>query len=95
MSFTVRVQPGGQVFTVDDGESVLDAALRHGLAFPYGCRDGVCGSCRCKVLAGTVTYPGGPPPALAEDDPACGMALMCQARPATDLIVKVHEVSAG
>lgn len=94
MSFTVSVQPGGQVFTVDDGESVLDAAMRHGLAFPYGCRNGVCGSCRCRVVAGSISYPDGPPPALAADDTARGMALMCQARPQSDITVEVHEVSA-
>ena len=38
---------------------MLDAALRQGIAFPYGCRNGVCGSCKGHILEGEYEYPGG------------------------------------
>lgn len=60
---------------------VLDAVLRHRPEVPYSCRDGVCGSCRAKVLAGEVAL--GPQHALDADDLAGGYTLACRARPRT------------
>lgn len=94
MSFTVRIEPSGHEFTVEEGESVLDAALRQGFAFPYGCRNGACGSCKGKVLAGEVEYLT-PPPALHEDDPENDIAVFCQARPRSDLQIEVREIGAA
>ncbi|BAU48700.1 ferredoxin [Sulfurifustis variabilis] len=50
----VRVQPSGHEFFVEGNESILAAALRTGLALPYGCTDGSCGRCRARVVAGDV-----------------------------------------
>lgn len=61
---------------------VLDAVLRHRPEVPYSCRDGVCGSCRAKVLSGEVAL--GPQHALDADDLAGGYTLACRARPRTD-----------
>ncbi|MGB5540331.1 MAG: 2Fe-2S iron-sulfur cluster-binding protein, partial [Gammaproteobacteria bacterium] len=44
MTHRVTIQSSGHSFTVDDSESVLDAALRQGVILPYGCRNGACGS---------------------------------------------------
>lgn len=95
MSFKVRIEPSGHEFEVDAGESVLEAALRQGFAFPYGCRNGACGSCKGKVLDGEVDYPGGPPPALTEVDTEYGIAVFCQALPRTDLRIEVREIGAA
>ncbi len=94
MSFTVQIEPSGHSFTVEEGESVLDAALRQGFAFPYGCRNGACGSCKGKVLAGEVEYLT-PPPALHDEDPERGIAVFCQARPRGDLRIEVREIGAA
>src|SRR5690606_25574438 len=56
MSFTVTIRPSGHRFTVDEDDTVLAAALREGLNLPYGCRNGACGSCKGKLLAGRVDY---------------------------------------
>ena len=56
MSYTVHIKPSGHSLTVEKGESVLDAALRQGYAFPYGCRNGGCGACMGKLLSGDVDY---------------------------------------
>ena len=55
MSFNVTVQPSGRTFSVDQDEAVLTAAIRQGIGLPYGCKDGACGSCKCKLLEGSVT----------------------------------------
>jgi len=92
MSFTVHIKPSGHRFDVDSGESVLDAALRHGYAFPYGCRGGACGACIGKLLDGSVDYGTELPPALSEEDVERGLALFCQACPSSDLTVEVKEI---
>ena len=60
--------PSGHEFTVQAGESVLDAALRQGVTLPYGCRNGTCGSCKGKVVAGQVEYGDSPPVALSDEE---------------------------
>ncbi|HKJ08181.1 MAG TPA: CDP-6-deoxy-delta-3,4-glucoseen reductase [Gammaproteobacteria bacterium] len=96
MSHKVTIQPSNHEFPVETGESVLDAALRQGFAFPYGCRNGACGSCLGTLVAGEVEYPGQQrPPALKEGDLAAGRALFCQARPTSDLTIEVREIGAA
>ena len=94
MSFKVQVEPSGHEFPVEQGESVLDAALRHGLAFPYGCRNGFCGACKCKVVSGEVNYGDEEPGALTEQELAVGMALPCVAKAGSDLVLELKEVTA-
>ena len=95
MSYQVTVQPSGHTFSVDAGESVLDAALRQGIILPYGCRNGACGSCMGRVVDGRICYEDGNPPALGDDDAAAGKALFCQARADSDLTIQVREVDAA
>ena len=77
MSFTVTLAPGGRSFQVEKNESVLDAALREGIALPYGCRSGTCSSCRAKVLSGEIVYRDEPPKALRDGDAEAGWGI-CQ-----------------
>ena len=44
-----------QVFTVRAGQSLLDGAETAGLQPKFGCRRGICRTCQCKKLSGTVT----------------------------------------
>ncbi len=92
MSFKITVEPSGHVFSVNDGETILDAALRHGLSFPYGCRNGGCGACKGKVVAGEVSYPAGQPGCLSDTEEAIGQVVVCQARPLGDVVLEVHEI---
>ncbi len=54
--FTVTILPAGITFSVSPTETVLSAALRHGIAMPYRCQQGVCSSCVCRRQSGTVQY---------------------------------------
>ena len=76
----VTLQPSGHQFPIDAGETVLEAALRAGFILPYGCKDGACGSCKGKVLSGTVDYGNAQKKALTDEEKAQGKALFCQAR---------------
>jgi len=92
LSYRIHIEPSGHAFTAQADESVLDAALEHGLALPYGCRNGACRSCKGRVLEGEVHYPERDPPALTPFDTAQGFALLCMARAKTDLRVEVEEI---
>jgi ferredoxin-NADP reductase/DMSO/TMAO reductase YedYZ heme-binding membrane subunit len=70
--------------TVRGGEPVLDAALRAGLDLPYSCRDGVCGTCRAKLVCGQVLQDGAD---LTRAEIDAGYVLTCQARPQSEGVV--------
>jgi CDP-4-dehydro-6-deoxyglucose reductase len=55
-AFQISIQPSGRVFTAMAGEAMLAAGIRQGIGLPYGCKDGACGSCKCKKLSGTVAH---------------------------------------
>ncbi len=96
MPHYVTIKPGGHKFQVAETESVLDAALReHGSLLPYGCRNGTCGVCMAQVISGEVAYSDGNPPALGAQEQAEGKALLCRARPCSDLVIEVREVKVG
>ena len=92
MNAIITLLPSGERFEAQPGETVLEAALRHGFNLPHSCRGGSCLSCRARVVEGDVAYPDGAPPALSEDDRAGGYALLCQARTAGDLTVETRPV---
>lgn len=92
MGFQVSIQPSQQHFQADATESILEAALRQGLSLPYGCRDGVCGSCRGKVLSGQVEHGKAQPDVLSEAERAAGFALFCCARARSDLCIESREL---
>ena len=92
---TVTLQPSGHQFQVEEGEAVLAAALRQGFVLPYGCRNGACGSCKGKIVSGTVDYGVYQPKALTEEEKAQGKALFCQARPLSDLVLEARTIGAA
>ena len=94
MSYQVTIQPSGHQFTVNSDETILAAALREGVGLAYGCRNGVCGSCKGKLLAGTLDYGIYKETALRPDEKAEGKALFCRAKPLSDLTIEAKEVSA-
>jgi benzoate/toluate 1,2-dioxygenase reductase component len=70
-------------------ETIADASYRAGINIPLDCRDGACGTCKCRVEAGR--YYGGSyiEDALTEAEAADGLALACQMRPQTDLVLAI------
>jgi len=95
MSYQVTLQPSGHQFTVQDDETILEAALRENFALPYGCRNGACGACKGRILRGTVDHGVVQPGTLSDADKARGLALFCAARPLTDLTLEAKEITAA
>jgi CDP-4-dehydro-6-deoxyglucose reductase len=95
VSHQVTIQPSGHQFTVNDGETVLAAALREGIVIAYGCRHGVCGTCKGRLLEGSVDYGIYQEHAMSEAERRAGMALFCQAKPLADLQIQCREIGAA
>jgi CDP-4-dehydro-6-deoxyglucose reductase len=91
----VTLQPSGHEFLVEDGESILTAALRQNFVLPYGCRNGACGSCKGKVLEGQVDYGVYQKKALTDEEKAQGKALFCQAKPLGDVVIEARTIGAA
>ena len=91
MSFQVSIQPSRHSFQAEPDETILEAALRQGLSLPYGCRDGVCGSCRGKVLTGEFEHGKAQLEVLSDADRRAGFALFCCAQARSDLCIESRE----
>jgi CDP-4-dehydro-6-deoxyglucose reductase len=94
MAYQVTLQPSGHDFSVAGETTLLEAALDAGINLPYGCKNGACGACKGKVLAGQVDYGAAQDSALSDDERVAGMALFCCAKPLSDLTLEVREVNA-
>ena len=95
MAFQVTNQKTGHSFSVENTETVLDAAMRQSRAFSYSCRSGSCGSCKARLISGEVDpgdYAAG---ALSESAKAAGDILLCQAKPQSDIVIEANELPPG
>src|SRR3569833_1802119 len=95
MPYQVTVQPSGHQFTVNDDETILEAALREGFSLPYGCRNGACGACKGKVLSGQLDYGVHSANALKGEEKTQGRALFCRAKPLSDMVIEAKEIGAA
>jgi ferredoxin len=77
---------------VDAETILLDAALAAGFNLPYGCRNGACGSCKGRIVSGTVDYGKYQAAKLTDAEKAQGYALFCCATARSDLVLECREV---
>jgi len=68
-----------------DGVGVLEAALQVRSDLPFACRGGVCGTCRAKLVEGTVAMDVNY--ALEPEEMADGYVLTCQSHPTSERVV--------
>jgi propane monooxygenase reductase component len=88
-SYNVRLEPVGVEFEVEDGETVLDAAFRQGIALPHGCKEGQCSACKCVLLEGEVDLLKYSTFALNDSERESGHILMCRSQAYTDLEIEL------
>ncbi|QAY71387.1 1,2-phenylacetyl-CoA epoxidase subunit PaaE [Xylanimonas protaetiae] len=85
IDFTLDGQSARVETPVDAHESILDAALRVRPDTPFACAGGVCGTCRARVIEGSVQMKENY--ALEPDEIERGYVLTCQSRPTTPCVV--------
>ena len=93
MTFQISIQPSGRTFAVEPGEAMLSAGIRQGIGLPYGCKDGACGSCKCRKLEGTVVHGTHQSKALSDQEEAHGFVLTCCGFPHSDVVLESRQVT--
>ena len=91
--FPVTVQPSGRSFSVEAGETLLAAGIRHGVGLPYGCKEGACGSCKCRKLEGEVVHGPHQSKALSAEEEAAGLILTCSATALSPIVLESRQVT--
>lgn len=74
----VRIADSDETFEAEDGETLLAAAQRAGLPFPYSCQAGNCGSCKCELVDGEVFELDYSEYALTAAERATDLVLACR-----------------
>lgn len=77
MTSRVTLRPSGHSFLVEGRDSILQAGLKAGLALPYGCSNGSCGSCLARLVTGSIEKCGHHDFIVPEAQKAEGYFLMC------------------
>ncbi|RQR49976.1 hybrid-cluster NAD(P)-dependent oxidoreductase [Burkholderia sp. Bp9140] len=86
-TFTIKLSRSSKTFTMHATDTVLSAARKAGLAIPSSCSQGICGTCKTKVLDGTVDmrHNGG----IRDREVQKGFRLLCCSRPTSDLVLEL------
>jgi CDP-4-dehydro-6-deoxyglucose reductase len=91
----VKIIPSGHEFFVEGTDSILEAALRSGLALRYGCTSGTCGSCKARVVSGEVLKVRDHDYEIGDTEHNLGFILMCSYTAVTDLTLEAAEAHSG
>lgn len=88
MSYQLTIEPLGATIEVEEGQTLLDAALRQGIYIPHACGHGLCGTCKVQVSDGEVDHGHANPFALMEFERDAGKTLACCATLQSDVCIE-------
>jgi len=77
MSYQLTLEPLGATIEVEEGQTILDAALRQGIYIPHACGHGLCGTCKVTIESGDVDHGAANPFALMDFERDDGKTLAC------------------
>jgi Na+-transporting NADH:ubiquinone oxidoreductase subunit NqrF len=87
----VDINNGELVINVQQDETLLAAALRHGVPYPHNCRVGTCGQCKTKLVSGKIKplmdFALSP---LTAEELRSGYVLACQSKVRSNLYISIH-----
>jgi len=86
---TVRLEPVGLEMEVEEGETVLNAAFRQGIALMHGCKEGQCGSCKSRLISGDIELLKYSTFALPDYERETDHILLCKTHAYSDLEVEL------
>ncbi|MCW8931447.1 MAG: FAD-binding oxidoreductase [Gammaproteobacteria bacterium] len=87
----VRLLPSRHDYISDKSETLLESALRSGLAVDYGCNNGKCGKCKAKLLSGKVEKTVHQDYVFSESEKSQGYILTCSNTAVTDITLETEE----
>jgi phenol hydroxylase P5 protein len=88
MSYQLTIEPLGATIDVEEGQNLLDAALRQGIYIPHACCHGLCGTCKVQVCEGEVDHGHANPFALMDFERDAGKTLACCATLQSDATIE-------
>lgn len=95
MSAHVTLQPSGRDFFVEGNDTLLEAALKAGIALNYGCSSGNCGMCKARVISGQVMKTRHFDYVLSEPEKQQGYTLMCCHTAVSDITLEALEATSA
>jgi CDP-4-dehydro-6-deoxyglucose reductase len=96
MTDRITLAASGDSFDIDHGETILAAALRHGIVIPHNCRNGFCGSCMGKLVNGRVSYDDEQAlKGIDAEQRAQGYVLCCRAMAESDIEIDIQTIDAA
>jgi phenol hydroxylase P5 protein len=90
MTYTLTIEPTGDEIEVEEGQTILDAALRAGVWLPHACGHGLCGTCKVEVLEGEVDHGAASNFALMDFEREQGKILCCTATMVSDITIEAE-----
>jgi len=90
MSHQLTIEPLGQVIEIEEGQTILDAALRAGIYLPHACGHGLCGTCKVQVSDGEIEHGEASGFALMDYEREEGLCLACCATVESDVVVEAE-----
>jgi len=90
MGYELTIEPLGQTIEVEDGQTILDAALRAGIYLPHACCHGLCATCKVQVTDGEVDHGEASTFALMDFEREEGKCLACCARLESDTVIEAE-----
>lgn len=90
MSYQLTIEPLGETIEVEEGQTMLDAALRHGIYLPHACCHGLCATCKVQVVDGEVEHGEASPFALMDFERDEGKTLACCATLQSDVTIEAE-----
>ena len=90
MTYTVQLKSNGLAFSAEPHESILDAAIRAGVALNYGCSNGNCGMCKARIVSGTTTPTRWHDFVIRQAEKIQGYALMCSTSCQSDVMINAE-----
>ncbi|MDR8398323.1 Rieske 2Fe-2S domain-containing protein [Paraburkholderia sp. USG1] len=88
----VRMADSELSYTNAPGDTLLRAALRSGIGFPYECNSGGCGSCMYELASGEVIDRMPDAAGLSARARAAGKRLACQSVPQSDCVIRIRRL---
>ena len=88
--YTVQISGTDQSFSCAPDDTLLRAALRSGVGFPYECNVGSCGNCKFELIEGSLANQWPEAPGLSDKDRTRNRALGCQSCPTSDVRIKLR-----
>lgn len=90
MSYELTIEPLGQTIAIEDGQTILDAALRAGIYLPHACCHGLCATCKVQVVDGEVEHGEASSFALMDFEREEQKCLACCATVQSDLVIEAE-----